>query len=86
MVLSPSSFYSIRRILPSPISWISLWRFRQRKLYLEHHLPWAINTGIGTKFLLGIYFEERWEQPLADFYQETNIIPLVPIETISNEI
>ncbi|XP_043586553.1 ubiquinone biosynthesis protein COQ4 homolog, mitochondrial isoform X1 [Bombus pyrosoma] len=61
-------------------------RPRQRKLYLEHHLPWAINTGISTKFLLGIYFEERWEQPLADFHRETNIIPLVPIETISNEI
>ncbi|XP_017884371.2 ubiquinone biosynthesis protein COQ4 homolog, mitochondrial-like isoform X2 [Ceratina calcarata] len=54
-------------------------RPRQRKLYLEHHLPWAISTGIRAKFLLGVYFEERWEQPLDEFHREMNIVPLVPI-------
>ncbi|XP_076546224.1 ubiquinone biosynthesis protein COQ4 homolog, mitochondrial isoform X3 [Osmia lignaria lignaria] len=54
-------------------------RPRQRKLYLEHHLPWAIKTGSRAKFLLGIYYEERWEQPLVDFHRETNVTPLVPI-------
>ncbi|XP_076678741.1 ubiquinone biosynthesis protein COQ4 homolog, mitochondrial-like isoform X2 [Andrena cerasifolii] len=54
-------------------------RPRQRKLYLEHHLPWAIKTGIGAQFLLGIYFEERWEQTLADFHREINIVPLVRV-------
>ncbi|KAK1118517.1 hypothetical protein K0M31_014827 [Melipona bicolor] len=56
-------------------------RPRQRKLYVEHYLPWAINTAVGAKFLLGIYFEERWEQPLADFHREANIVPLVPLNT-----
>ncbi|XP_076248701.1 UDP-sugar transporter sqv-7 [Calliopsis andreniformis] len=51
-------------------------RPRQRKLYLQHHLPWAIKTGKSAKFLLGIYFEERWEQPLSDFHREMNIVPL----------
>ncbi|XP_031828278.1 ubiquinone biosynthesis protein COQ4 homolog, mitochondrial isoform X1 [Nomia melanderi] len=52
-------------------------RPRQRKLYLEYHLPWAIRTGIDAKFLLGVYFEERWEQSLKDFHREMNIVPLV---------
>lgn len=54
-------------------------RPRQRKLYLEHHLPWAIRTGARANFLLGIYYEERWEQPLEEFHREMNIEPLVPI-------
>ncbi|XP_054012638.1 ubiquinone biosynthesis protein COQ4 homolog, mitochondrial [Hylaeus anthracinus] len=54
-------------------------RPRQRKMYLEHHLPWAIRTGMGAKFLLGVYYEERWEQPLVDFHREMNIVPLVRV-------
>ncbi|KAL6259703.1 hypothetical protein P5V15_009618 [Pogonomyrmex californicus] len=52
-------------------------RPRQRRLYLDHYLPWSINTGLNAKFLLGVYFEERWEQPLEDFHKEMNIIRLV---------
>ncbi|XP_076286081.1 UDP-sugar transporter UST74c [Lasioglossum baleicum] len=52
-------------------------RSRQRQLYLRHHLPWAIRTGTNAKFILGIYFEERWEQPLEEFHREMNIVPLV---------
>ncbi|XP_043248834.1 ubiquinone biosynthesis protein COQ4 homolog, mitochondrial isoform X1 [Colletes gigas] len=55
-------------------------RPRQRKMYLEHHLSWAIRTGINAKFLLGVYFEERWEQPLVEFHREMNIVPLVQIK------
>ncbi|OAD59556.1 hypothetical protein WN48_08664 [Eufriesea mexicana] len=61
-------------------------RPRQRKLYLEHHLPWAINTGLRAKFLLGIYFEERWEQPLVDFHRDINIVPLISTENVYNEM
>jgi len=32
---------------------------------------------LNTKFLLGIYFEERWEQSLEDFHKEMNIVRLV---------
>ncbi|XP_071582683.1 UDP-sugar transporter UST74c [Temnothorax nylanderi] len=52
-------------------------RPRQRQLYLNHYLPWSINTGLNAKFLLGIYFEERWGQSLEDFHKEMNIVRLV---------
>lgn len=54
-------------------------RPRQRKLYLNYHLQWAISTGRNANFLLGIYFEERWEQPLEEFHKEMNIVPLIPL-------
>ncbi|XP_020708758.2 ubiquinone biosynthesis protein COQ4 homolog, mitochondrial [Athalia rosae] len=52
-------------------------RPRQRKNYVDHYLPWALSTGSNAKFLLGVYFEERWEQPLKEFHKEMNISPLV---------
>ncbi|XP_032672482.1 ubiquinone biosynthesis protein COQ4 homolog, mitochondrial isoform X2 [Odontomachus brunneus] len=52
-------------------------RPRQRQLYTKHYLPWAINTGKKAKFLLGVYYEERWEQSLEDFHKEMNIMRLV---------
>ncbi|KYN19448.1 UDP-sugar transporter UST74c [Trachymyrmex cornetzi] len=52
-------------------------RPRQRQLYLDHYLSWSINTGLNAKFLLGIYFEERWEQSLEDFHKEMNIVRLI---------
>ncbi|XP_043674140.1 ubiquinone biosynthesis protein COQ4 homolog, mitochondrial-like isoform X2 [Vespula pensylvanica] len=54
-------------------------RARQRKLYLDYYLRWAVNTGNNAKFLLGVYFEERWEQSLQDFHKEMNIVPLIPM-------
>ncbi|KAK0177055.1 hypothetical protein PV328_001137 [Microctonus aethiopoides] len=52
-------------------------RSRQRKLYIDHHLPWAINMGKTSSFLLAVYFEERWEQTIDDFYCEMNIKRLI---------
>ncbi|KAF7988671.1 hypothetical protein HCN44_001244 [Aphidius gifuensis] len=52
-------------------------RPRQRQLYIDHHLPWAINTGKKSNFLLSTYFEKRWDQTLDDFHREMNIQPLV---------
>ncbi|KAF7270633.1 coenzyme Q4 [Rhynchophorus ferrugineus] len=49
---------------------------KHRQLYLNHHLPWAVKTGLEAKFLLNIYFEKRWEQKVDDFYKEINITPL----------
>ncbi|XP_011299269.1 ubiquinone biosynthesis protein COQ4 homolog, mitochondrial [Fopius arisanus] len=51
-------------------------RPKQRQLYAKYHLPWAINTGKNSGFLLSTYFEERWEQPLDAFHREMNIQPL----------
>ncbi|XP_023289693.1 ubiquinone biosynthesis protein COQ4 homolog, mitochondrial isoform X1 [Orussus abietinus] len=56
-------------------------RPRQRKIYIDHCLPWAVDTGRRAKFLLGTYYEERWEQTLADFHNEMNITPLVQNRT-----
>uniref|UniRef100_A0ABD2WCJ8 Ubiquinone biosynthesis protein COQ4 homolog, mitochondrial n=1 Tax=Trichogramma kaykai TaxID=54128 RepID=A0ABD2WCJ8_9HYME len=50
---------------------------KQRQLYLNYHLPWAIQTGKNANFLLGIYFEKRWEQSLEDFHKEMNITRLL---------
>ncbi|XP_024936429.1 ubiquinone biosynthesis protein COQ4 homolog, mitochondrial isoform X2 [Cephus cinctus] len=52
-------------------------RPKQRQMYLNHTLPWALTIGQRSNFLLGIYFEERWEQPLDEFHKEMNIVPLV---------
>lgn len=50
--------------------------FRQRQQYISKHLPWAIQTGLKSKKLLNVYFEKRWEQPVADLQAELNITPL----------
>lgn len=50
--------------------------FRQRQQYISKHLPWAIQTGLNSKKLLNVYFEKRWEQPVADLQAELNITPL----------
>lgn len=49
---------------------------KQRKKYVSENLPWAIKTGMTSKFLMNIYFEKRWEQELTDLHKEFNIIPL----------
>lgn len=49
---------------------------KHRQLYLNYYLPWAVKTGTNAEFLLNIYFEERWEQKLVDFYREFKIEPL----------
>lgn len=50
---------------------------KHRQLYLNHNLPWALKTGLNAKFLMNIYFERRWEQPVDEFYEEMNIFPLL---------
>jgi len=37
--------------------------------------PWASRVGLQAKLFTSIYFEERWEQDLADFHREMNIEP-----------
>jgi len=50
--------------------------FRQREQYVKHYLPWAIQTGLNSNFMLNIYFEKRWEQPMEELHKELNIKPL----------
>jgi len=50
---------------------------KHRALYKQYYLPWAIKTGHDTSFLMNIYFEKRWEQPLHELQAEINLKPLV---------
>ncbi|CAG9856818.1 unnamed protein product [Phyllotreta striolata] len=49
---------------------------KHRAIYLNQYLPWAIETGQKSNFLLNIYYEKRWEQPIDEFYEEINVSPL----------
>lgn len=46
---------------------------KHRQLYLNYYLPWALETGTKSSFLLNLYFEKRWEQPISDLHNEMNI-------------
>lgn len=46
---------------------------RQRMLYRSHYLPWALDVGNNSKFIMNIYFEKRWDQQISDIYKEMNI-------------
>ncbi|CAH1973852.1 unnamed protein product [Acanthoscelides obtectus] len=50
---------------------------KQRQNYVKYYLPWAIDTGQNAKFLMNVYYEERWEQSLDEFHNEYNIKPLI---------
>lgn len=50
--------------------------FRQRQKYIAEYLPWAIKTGWESKFLMNVYFEKHWDQPLEELQRELNIKPL----------
>lgn len=46
---------------------------KQRQKYITHYLPWAIKTGWDSKSLMNVYFEKRWDQPVAELQKELNI-------------
>ena len=35
--------------------------------------PWAVQVGLNARFLMGVYFERRWDQDLGDFRREMRI-------------
>ncbi|XP_014248311.1 ubiquinone biosynthesis protein COQ4 homolog, mitochondrial isoform X2 [Cimex lectularius] len=49
---------------------------KQRKKYVQTHLPWAIKTGMTSKFFMNVYFEKRWEQPVDELLKELDVQPL----------
>lgn len=48
-------------------------RPKQRVLYKNFYLPWAIKTGQAMPLLMCIYWEKRWDQPIDDLRKELNI-------------
>ncbi|XP_069674461.1 ubiquinone biosynthesis protein COQ4 homolog, mitochondrial [Periplaneta americana] len=49
---------------------------KQRQKYVQHYLPWAIQTGMNSRFLMNVYYEQRWEQSMQELRDELNIKPL----------
>ena len=41
--------------------------------------PWAIKIGTKSKFILNVYYEQRWEQDVADLRREMRIDPIPSI-------
>lgn len=48
-------------------------RPKQRSLYLQEHLWWALRVGRNADFLLNIYFEEHWEQNIHEMREQFKI-------------
>ncbi|KAG1689647.1 Ubiquinone biosynthesis protein COQ4, mitochondrial [Nymphon striatum] len=46
---------------------------RQRQKYLKHYLPWAINCGMNSKFILNVYFENHWEEDIDELRESLHI-------------
>ena len=47
----------------------------QHKRY-EVYRPWAIKVGTQAKFILNVYYEQRWEQDIDDLRKEMRIDPV----------
>ena len=41
--------------------------------------PWAIKVGTKSRFLLNVYYEQRWEQDIQDLRREMRIDPVPQI-------
>lgn len=48
-------------------------RPKQRMMYKNYYLPWAIKVGQAMPPLMCIYWEKRWDQPIDDLRRELNI-------------
>lgn len=53
-------------------------RPKQREKYVNAYLPWAIDCGFKSNFLMNVYFEKRWQEDLETLRQELNIPPPPP--------
>uniref|UniRef100_A0A1B0AI01 Ubiquinone biosynthesis protein COQ4 homolog, mitochondrial n=1 Tax=Glossina pallidipes TaxID=7398 RepID=A0A1B0AI01_GLOPL len=46
---------------------------KQREQYLRAYLPWALRNGRNAKFLMTVYWEERWQQDVNEMRKELQI-------------
>ncbi|KAJ3033016.1 Ubiquinone biosynthesis protein [Rhizoclosmatium hyalinum] len=44
-----------------------------RKLLFTQHVPWLVQCGANSKFLMNVYYEEIWEKPMDDVRKELGI-------------
>lgn len=48
---------------------------KQRRDYVNIHLPWALRVGFNAKNLMCVYYEKHWEEPLSELQQKLGIEP-----------
>lgn len=48
---------------------------KQRRDYINVHLPWALRVGFNAKNLMCVYYEKHWEEPLIELQQKLRIEP-----------
>ena len=53
-------------------------RFSRPSQYERYNAirPWAIKTGTKARFILNVYYEQRWEQEISDLRKEMRIDPV----------
>ncbi|ORY47690.1 ubiquinone biosynthesis protein COQ4-like protein, mitochondrial [Rhizoclosmatium globosum] len=44
-----------------------------RKLLFTQHVPWLVQCGANSKFLMNVYYEEIWEKSMDDVRKELGI-------------
>jgi ubiquinone biosynthesis protein COQ4 len=44
-----------------------------RKLLFTQHVPWLLQAGTRSKFLMNVYYEEILEMPMVDVRREVGI-------------
>ncbi|GAV57482.1 Coq4 domain-containing protein [Cephalotus follicularis] len=48
---------------------------KQRKLFFKHYFPWAIQAGMQCTDLMCVYYEQHFDEDLADVRRQWGIIP-----------
>jgi len=48
---------------------------KNRATYLERLLPWAIRIGTTSRFLMNVYYENRWHQDIDELRKELDLEP-----------
>ncbi|XP_074067149.1 ubiquinone biosynthesis protein COQ4 homolog, mitochondrial [Macrotis lagotis] len=45
------------------------------KVLISELIPWAVQNGRNSRFVLNLYYEQRWEQPIRALREELGITP-----------
>ncbi|KAK3747964.1 hypothetical protein QZH41_019440 [Actinostola sp. cb2023] len=53
---------------------------QQRQDLLLHYIPWAVSAGLKANFILNVFFERRFEEPLDTIREELNLSKAPKIE------
>ncbi|CAL9174553.1 unnamed protein product [Musa hybrid cultivar] len=48
---------------------------KQRALFFQHYLPWAVKAGVACTDLMSVYYEKHFHENLEDVRRKWGIIP-----------